>query len=530
MLAASSRISGTVIPAMRATGLDVAFFHEVDQPSDRTRINTADVPVFSVASMGLDAAVAALRAWKPDVMYMHGLRDPDTFERLTAIAPSVTFIHTYLGTCVSGTKTHTRPYADSVRETVRPDVPRALFSAGLRRQEPGHDVAAVPAGAASARRCCANRMPSSRTARTCSSELASARRGRRRHSVCGCPCLRSIGFRLPARSCDILFAGRMDQLKGGMLLLDALPPIRQRLNRPLRVVFAGDGPDRQRWESRANAFTRRAADVSIVVRRMVRRSAPGGADARITAARRAQRVAGAIRIGRMAAARYGVPAAAFAVGGIPQWLHDGVNGHLARQLLRPLAGLADAVVRCLRDPRHYEELSRGARQMAATFTMERHLPELIGVFERSCMVGADQEWVAALLKANVFAGPVLELGTGYGGATCRAVVEAAGTRICRHGCGAGAGRRHRGKFRECRGHGRTGRRRTVRRGADSERARAHVRTHPRAGQRADAAETGWRARGADAGGLAPSQLSDRYVADPARFLSGVRKAQGHAAA
>ena len=42
------------------------------------------------------------------------------------------------------------------------------------------------------------------------------------------------------------------------------------------------------------------------------------------------------------------------------------------------------------------------------------------------MVGADQDWVAGLLKANVFAGPVLELGTGYGGATCRAVVEAAG--------------------------------------------------------------------------------------------------------
>ena len=36
----------------------------------------------------------------------------------------------------------------------------------------------------------------------------------------------------------------------------------------------------------------------------------------------------------MAAARCGVPAAAFAVGGIPQWLHDGVNGHLAPPILR----------------------------------------------------------------------------------------------------------------------------------------------------------------------------------------------------
>ena len=35
------------------------------------------------------------------------------------------------------------------------------------------------------------------------------------------------------KSSDILFAGRMDHLKGGLLLLDAVRLIRQRLNRPL---------------------------------------------------------------------------------------------------------------------------------------------------------------------------------------------------------------------------------------------------------------------------------------------------------
>src|SRR5688572_9650751 len=101
---------GTVIPALRANRLEVAFLHETDLSSDRVCINTADAPVFSIASMGVDGAAAALQAWKPDVMYTHGLRDPETLERLTAMSPSVTFIHTYLGTCVSGTKTHMRPY------------------------------------------------------------------------------------------------------------------------------------------------------------------------------------------------------------------------------------------------------------------------------------------------------------------------------------------------------------------------------------------------------------------------------------
>ena len=100
---------GQVVPAMRAAGLDVVFFHEVDEPRDRARIDVGDVPVFNAAAMGIDAAVAALQAWKPDVLYMHGLRDPQTYERLTALAPSVSFIHAYFGTCISGAKTHTRP-------------------------------------------------------------------------------------------------------------------------------------------------------------------------------------------------------------------------------------------------------------------------------------------------------------------------------------------------------------------------------------------------------------------------------------
>ena len=42
------------------------------------------------------------------------------------------------------------------------------------------------------------------------------------------------------------------------------------------------------------------------------------------------------------------------------------------------------------------------------------------------MVGADQAWVAGLVETNIIRGPVLELGTGYGGATCRSIFEGAG--------------------------------------------------------------------------------------------------------
>jgi glycosyltransferase involved in cell wall biosynthesis len=184
------------------------------------------------------------------------------------------------------------------------------------------------------------------------------------------------------RSCDLLFAGRMEHLKGGMLLLEALRPIRQGLNRPLRVVFAGDGPDRQEWEARAKEIAANDSQISILF--------PGWCDeARLSILMRESRLLvmpsvwpepfGSVG---MAAARHAVPAAAFAVGGIPQWLHEGVNGHLAPGSPPTPAGLTDAVVRCLAEPGHYEELSLGARRMSAMFTMETHLPELIRVIER----------------------------------------------------------------------------------------------------------------------------------------------------
>jgi glycosyltransferase involved in cell wall biosynthesis len=370
---------GTVIPALRAAGIDVAFLHEVDLPADRAHIDTADAPVISMSSMGMEAAVAALQAWKPDVLYMHGLRDPRMFERLTALAPSVTFVHSYLGTCVSGAKTHTRPYAVPCAKTFGPMCLVHYFPRGCGGSSP------VTMWKLYRRE--GQQLVSLRKQNAVITHSAYMQRELATHGV--------IAEVIPyavvppeadsapngAKSCDILFAGRMDRLKGGLLLLAAVELVRRRLKQPLRVVFAGDGPDRQRWESLARSVAAADRGVSIAF-------AGWSGEARLGTLMRESRLLvvpsvwpepfGSVG---MAAARHGVPTAAFAVGGIPQWLRDGVNGHLASGSPPTSAGLADAITKCLDDPRHYAELSLGARQMAATFTMERHLPELIRILE-----------------------------------------------------------------------------------------------------------------------------------------------------
>ena len=371
-----------VLPAMRRAGLDVSFFHEVDEPAHRARIDiTKGVPVFSVATSGAEDALAQLSKWRPDVVYIHGLHDVSTANRLLDIAPSVTFVHTYIGTCISGTKTHASPQPGACSRRFGPaclalyfprrcggrnplTMMRLYRSQGERQQTLARQAAVIT------------------HSEHMKNELVS-------HGIRASVVAYPISLPVTDESSsadgvnDILFAGRMDAVKGGILLLEALPQIRRELARPLRVYFAGDGPDRQLWEERAASIQRNDAQISIRF--------PGWSDeSHLSAQMKAARLLAVPSVWPepfgsvgVAAGRFGVPAAAFAVGGIPQWLRDGVNGHLACGSPATAPGLATAVVKCLRDPLHYAELSRGARQIAAQFTMERHLPDLIGVFEKA---------------------------------------------------------------------------------------------------------------------------------------------------
>src|SRR5918995_2442478 len=250
-----------VIPAISARGFDVSFFHEVDGPTDRARINIGDIPVFSAASRGVDAAVAALQAWKPTVMYLHGVRDPDTFERLTTLGPSVSFIHTYYGTCVSGAKTHTRPDSIPCTKHFGPMCLVHYFPRGCGGRSPMTMWQPY--------RKQAQQLATLRRQNAVVTHSSHMQREMAAHGVSAVVIPYAVtapdadGDPNAPKCCDILFAGRMDRLKGGMLLLDAVQLMQARLERPLRVTFAGDGPDRQRWEARAREIVDVSSDITI---------------------------------------------------------------------------------------------------------------------------------------------------------------------------------------------------------------------------------------------------------------------------
>ena len=70
------------------------------------------------------------------------------------------------------------------------------------------------------------------------------------------PKARTIPSTHERRPWRLLFVGRMEALKGGLHLLEALPTVARALGRPVHVTMAGDGGDRQRWQERAAIVAR----------------------------------------------------------------------------------------------------------------------------------------------------------------------------------------------------------------------------------------------------------------------------------
>jgi len=78
---------------------------------------------------------------------------------------------------------------------------------------------------------------------------------------------------------------------------------------------------------------------------------------------------------------HGAPIAAFDVGGISEWLIDGVNGHLAPGDPPTAAGLAEAITACLLDPAKYALMRRAAASLAQRLNLRNHLTALLEVLE-----------------------------------------------------------------------------------------------------------------------------------------------------
>lgn len=376
---------GLLLPALLGRGHEVLFLHERNDGTDRPAIPALDrVPCVSIARVGIDAAVREARAWKPDVLFAQGFEDPAVEMQALTIAPAVAFAHAYAGTCISGSKAHRLP---DTRPCGRRFGPMCLALYYPRRCGGLHPGTALAQYRQQRQRLALLR--SYRAVVTFSEHMRGEylRHGFDTAHVTRLPAVYPSLLADPsgpdahvATELRLCFVGRVERLKGLAVLIEALPQVVQQVDRPVRLVVAGDGPDADRCRAAADAVTRQHARLSVEFLGWCPQA-------------RCIEVATSSDVLVMPslwpepfgftgaeAVRRGIPVAAFRSGAAPEWLTDGVNGSLAPADPPTADGLAQAIRRAAAlgpQARTSVDIHADAAQALA-----RHCDELLDVLAR----------------------------------------------------------------------------------------------------------------------------------------------------
>jgi glycosyltransferase involved in cell wall biosynthesis len=371
----------SVMPAFAASGHEVAWLYETDPPSDREPIAfPSEASAWLADEENVTKSLDSLRRWKPEIVYTHGLFDPELEAAVIGIAPSALYVHNYYGTCISGDKLHS---------TATPEICERRFGpACLLHYFPQHCGGRNPLTMISLYRLQSRRldlMQRYSALITNSQHMVSELKRHQLEAECvypfvgGHPSATGTRPRFAADPLRLIFAGRMSSLKGGDYLLKAAPLAQRMLGRNLHVTFAGDGPSRTEWQSAAAKLQSEHVAFDF----------PGwlpASDLQNSIASSHLLVFPSIwpepfGLTGLEAGLLGVPAVAFAVGGIPEWLNDGVNGHLAPIPPSPTA-LAEAIAKALSNAEHFEQLRAAACREARHYRLDDHIAQLTRIFER----------------------------------------------------------------------------------------------------------------------------------------------------
>lgn len=357
----------------------LAFWTPSSRSSERGAIGVPDgVDVLNGAGVVDPGRVTAFR---PDVVFSHGLADPTLEAAVAGAAPVVHLQHNYHGTCISGSKTQTLPTPHVCGRRFGPACLALYFPRGCGGKNPLTMVSMYRRQAA--RLSLVERAAALVTLSTHMRDelLRHGVTADRVHVVPPFVTLPPKPSRAPRVDVSRLtFLGRLEPLKGVDRLIRALPAVRERLGRPVVLSIAGEGAERAALESAARHVEANASGITIRFQGWL---SPAGrarlldeSDALVVPSIWPEPY-GLVGVEAGAA---GVPSVAFAHGGIVDWLEDGQTGCLAPSDGARPGALADAIVRCVKDPDVRTRLGDEARARAAALTLDRHLDGLDRVF------------------------------------------------------------------------------------------------------------------------------------------------------
>ena len=360
---------------LRARGHDVALlFANSAGETGPTMISSSES--WSVADAGLAGALQKAKDWRPDVCFAHNMRDLDIDVALFDVAPVVKMMHGYFGTCVSGQKAFLSP---APRHCSRICGPACFAYYAPRRCGRLRPIEMISNYRWAARQRALFQRYASLVVASGHMRDEYVAHGAGPARVHAIPLFAAPAAPPPTSApvVDVLFLGRMTDLKGPSLLLDAANRASTSVGRRVSVVMAGDGPLRGPLRDSAKHLSGLETEF------------PGWVDpATRTALFGRSRLLAVPSVWPepfglvgLEAAACGVPAVAFDVGGIGEWLTDGVNGRLIAA--GDTAAMSDAIAGLLRDPAQRTRFAHGARAAAARLSPEAHFSRLETVLDNA---------------------------------------------------------------------------------------------------------------------------------------------------
>jgi glycosyltransferase involved in cell wall biosynthesis len=362
----------SVIRGLRDRGHQVALLYHRRSDTASPLRSSAHLAL-GVEERGMDIAFDELRQWGADAAFSHNMGPLDVDRHLLASWPVVKMLHGYFGTCVSGLKMHAFPAAQVCGRTCGPAClalyfprrcgqldPRAMVQ-GYRWASRQRDLFSRYAAVIVASHHMRDEM---------------VRHGVPEDRLKVLPLFSTMTSDADAGGGEpdtVLFAGRLTPLKGGHVLIAAAARATRLLGRPIRIIMAGEGPQKEAWRSLASSL-----GVQLELTGWI------GVEDRARVYGRGLLVAvpslwpEPFGLVGLDAASLGRPAVAFDVGGIRDWLTDGSNGRLV-DARDGEDGLARAIASLLQEPGERERMGKRALEVSGRMSVAAHVERLEAV-------------------------------------------------------------------------------------------------------------------------------------------------------
>lgn len=377
-----------LLPGLEERGHEVGWVHRGDVETQRPWvIEDVGIRSWSLQDTSFHESLAAIRSWKPDIVYSHFIGRPDWELQLTSLAPTTAFVHDYSGLCLTGMRHHGRP---SPRPCHRDFGLACLLCHPVLRCG-GCNFLRVPFLYLEHQR----RLKLLQRHTRVLSHTAGMLDLLHRHGVAR-EKLRKITHFVPAPAMappvpeplhptrthySLLFSGRLEPGKGLLLLPPFLTSLVPLLDRPVELVLMGAGrlepvlrKSLDELETRLPGFSCRWAGW---VDARQRDELYASSDLLVLPSTWPEPFG---QVG-VEAARMGLPCVAFKVGGIPEWLEDGVQGRLVDSPTCRPEDLARGALDCLRDPERHLSMRKAALKLEEGFQLEEHLNQLEVIFQ-----------------------------------------------------------------------------------------------------------------------------------------------------